>query len=51
MAAPDPREWVPTADLRWFRPRGGGDWETHLQQRWQRGAEFDWRNVPTEFAD
>lgn len=47
---PRDEDWKPLPELRWYRPRGGGDWETHLQQRFQLGGEKKWRNVPTIFA-
>ena len=36
--------WEATAELRWFMPPD--DKPKRLQQRWQRGAVVEWRDVP-----
>lgn len=45
--------WKPTGELRWYRPKHGGDVDFELQQRWieTMTGETAWRSVPKFMED
>jgi len=44
--------WKPTGELRWYRPRRGGDNDLQLEVLWERvTGERDWRPVQTIMED
>jgi hypothetical protein len=44
--------WKPTPQLRWHRPKGGGDADIALEQMWERiTGECHWRPVQTILED